>query len=132
MTDNELKDYIKQAVKDAMTECADEPKATPRLLTPTQQKWFADESGGVSQSVFGKVFDRGYKAYAFWDKIRIITVAITGKSYVRQIDPKDADKVNEIADRLCQCVYDCREDWKRYMRISCSTYAHLHPGSDSD
>lgn len=25
-----------------------------------------------------------------------------------------------------------REDWKRYMRISCSICAHLHPGRDSD
>ena len=115
MTDIELKAYIKQTVREALAEGPEQKKQTPRILTPTQQKWFRDESGSSSTSKMGEAFDgKGYKAYQIWDKLRVLAVAIAGKSYVRQIDPEDADKINEIADRLCQCVYEAREDWKKY------------------
>jgi len=115
MNDNELKEYIAHAIKEAIADGVEPNTPTPKLLSPTQSKWFKDEGGSVSFSKMGKVFDgQGYKAYRLWDRLRPITLAICGKSYVRQVDPADKDKVNEYADRLCQCVYECRKDWLKY------------------
>lgn len=115
MNDNELKEYIADAVREALADSLEQKSNTPRLLSPTHEKWFKAEDGSFGLSLMGIAFsDRGYKAYSLWDKLRAIAVAITGKSYVRHISPADKEKVNEIADKLCQCVYDCRKDWIEY------------------
>lgn len=115
MTDNEIKIYIENAVKEAIAASGEQKAPTPRLLAPTHEKWFKADDGSFGGSKMGKAFaERGYKAYTIWDKLRSIAVSITGKSYVRHIAPQDMEKVNEIADRLCQCVYECRQDWIKY------------------
>lgn len=43
-----------------------------------------------------------------------MTMIVCDKKYVRDANPQDAEKINEIADRICRCVYDCRAEWIKY------------------
>lgn len=47
-------------------------------------------------------------AWAIWELIRKLTCYICGVSYVRHLNGKNVKVANEIAETLCQTVYDLR------------------------
>lgn len=109
----EIKDYIDAEVKKQL-EQTQIKKNTPRLLSATQSKWFRDEHGCASTSKMGKALGMdGVRAYRIWDCIRPIVTIVCGKSYVRQVSTEDEQFINDLADRLCQMIYDARLEYKR-------------------
>lgn len=112
MNERELKEYIDNAVRRAVEA---KKKPNPRALSPTRHKWFEDEDGSFSTAVMGKAFDnQGYITSQIWDNVRPIVMKICGKTYVREIAAEDEPKLNDIADKLCQCIYDLRQEWMEY------------------
>lgn len=109
----EIKEYIDKEVQRQLAD-AKVQKNTPRLLGATHTKWFRDENGSASTSKMGKALGMdGVKAYRIWDCIRPIVTIVCGKSYVRQVSTEDEQFINDLADRLCQIVYDARLEYKR-------------------
>lgn len=109
----EIKDYIDAEVKKQL-EQTQIKKNTPRLLSATQSKWFRGTNGSASDSIMGQVFDHdGVRTYRIWDNLRPIMTAICGKACVRQISTDDEQFINDVADRLCQMIYDARLEYKR-------------------
>lgn len=102
MTETEKKEIV-QAV---LAELKNAPKpTTARGLTPTHEKWFRDENGCASTSLMGKALNYdGPRAYSIWELTRRATCAICGVRYVTQL--KDLGEANEIADKICQTIYD--------------------------
>ena len=113
MNEEEIKAMIEKAVEEAIKEKMPVKEFTPRLLEPTHTKWFRDENGNASRSKMGEAFDGdGVKTYQIWDKVRPICTAICGKAYVRQVSREDADYINDVADKICQLIYDSRIEFK--------------------
>ena len=114
MTDEELKAYIDDAVQNAVAKQNPQKEFTPRLLSPTHTKWFRDENGNANRSKMGKAFHGdGVRAYQIWDRVRPICTAICGKAYVSQVSIDDADFINEVADRICQLIYDSKIEFDK-------------------
>lgn len=114
MTDEEIKAMIDDAVAKALKEQIPQKEFTPRLLSPTHIKWFRDEKGNASNSKMGKAFHGdGVRTYQIWDRVRPICTAICGKAYVRQVSIDDAEYINEVADKLCQLIYDSKIEFDR-------------------
>lgn len=113
MTDQELKEFIDRAVREALS-ASQQKEFTPRLLQPTHEKWFRDGSGNTARSKMGKAFGgNGVKAAQIWDRVRPICTAICGKSYVRQVNYADEEFINEVADKICQLIYDSKLEYDR-------------------
>lgn len=81
---------------------------TQSALAETRNKWFRDEKscnrGCPMYELFGSVV-----FWTVWELIRKLTCLICGCGYVRQL--KYYDEANEIAERLCQTVYDLRKEY---------------------
>lgn len=108
MIAQELRDYIDEAVKRAVAEIP-QKEYTPRLLEPTHTKWFRDEHGNSASSKMGKAFGGdGVRTAQIWDHVRPVCTAICGKAYVRQISLDDAAYINEVADKICQLIYESK------------------------
>lgn len=77
-------------------------------LAETRNKWFRDAKtcnrGCLMYELFGSVV-----FWTVWELIRKLTCLICGCGYVRQL--KYYDEANEIAERLCQTVYDLRKEF---------------------
>lgn len=116
MTDQELKDFIRQAVNEAVGQM---PRTahTPRLLEPTHTKWFRDERGNCPNSKMGIAFLRdGVRTSKVWDHVRPICTAICGKDTVRQVSIDDAEFINGVADKICQLIYDAKVEFNSRKR----------------
>ena len=112
MMDRETQEYIDKAIQQAIGKVE---KPTPRLLGQTLHEWFVGDGGSYSDGKMGLAFKKdGYRMSRLWDYIRPMTMIVCDKKYVRDANPQDAEKINEIADRICRCVYDCREEWIKY------------------
>lgn len=112
----EIKDYIDAEVKKQL-EQAQIKKNTPRLLNATHSKWFRGTNGTSSDSRMGQVFDHdGVRTYRIWDCMRPILTAICGKAYVRQISTDDEQFINDVADRMCQLIYEARLEFKEIQK----------------
>lgn len=79
---------------------------TQSILKEPRNKWFRDTQGGCSNSLMAEAFDNSIIAWQVWENIRKLTCVICGKQYVRHLE-KD-DHADEIAEELCQLVYDLR------------------------
>lgn len=81
---------------------------TQSALKEARNKWFKDEGIGRKRSPMYEVFGN-VVFWTVWELIRKLTCLICGCGYVRQL--KYHDEANEIADRLCQTVYDLRKEY---------------------
>ena len=52
-----------------------------------------------------------------WETIRKLTCVICGKQYVRQL--ANVENADEIAEKLCQFVYDLKIDFKKQEDAKC-------------
>ena len=95
----------REIVNEVLCIVADQTRqANPQVLAPTHKKWFRDENGSSYNSLMTKVTGEGYISYGIWELVRRATCAIFGVRYVRQL--VDADEANEVADKICQMIYD--------------------------
>lgn len=83
------------------------------VLAEVRDKWFRDATGGnpyygsTMYQLFGSI-----TYWKVWETIRKLVCLICGCGYVRQLGYiKDREKVNRIAEILCQIVYDLRKDF---------------------
>ena len=107
---NEIKEYINNAIQEALAEQT-QAKCSPRAFQPTFNKWFRDETGYIPYSKMGREFNSGPKAYAIWNRVRPIVTAIFDCTHVVQIEYKNQEYANEIADRILQVIYDCKVEY---------------------
>lgn len=84
------------------------------VLAEVRDKWFRDAPGETQwhDSIMYKRF--GPVTYwKVWELIRKIVCLICGCGYVRHLAYiQDRDKVNRIAEILCQTVYDLRLEFE--------------------
>jgi len=97
---DELEQRFEQKYKGIVTR-----KDTQKQLANPRDKWFRDERNGGQNSLMTQALNgNSIVAWAVWEKIRTLTCYICGVSYVRQL--KDEWNADEVAERLCQTVYD--------------------------
>lgn len=85
------------------------------VLSDVRNKWFRDcensnrYTGSVMFNLFGAV-----TYWKVWELIRKLVCLICGVGYVRQLGSlNDRERINRIAEILCQTVYDLREEFVR-------------------
>jgi len=88
----------------------DNATTTPRALMPTHIKWFRDENGASYNSLMTKATGEPYRSWQIWELIRRATCVCCGVQYVRQL--KNVEQANEIADKICQLIYDMAMEYK--------------------
>lgn len=104
---DELEHRFEQKYKGIITR-----EDTQRQLSAPREKWFRDERGGGQNSLMTQALDgNSIVAWAVWERIRTLTCYICGVSYVRQL--KDEWNADEVADRLCQAVYELAMEHRR-------------------
>lgn len=81
---------------------------TQSALAATRNKWFKDKGMWPARSPMYEVFGN-VVFWTVWELIRKLTCLICGCGYVRQL--KDHDEANDVAERLCQTVYDLRKEF---------------------
>lgn len=97
---DELEQRFEQKYKGIITR-----EDTQKQLSEPREKWFRDAHRGGHDSLMTQALDNNsIVAWAVWEKIRTLTCYICGVSYVRQL--KDEWNADEVAERLCQTVYD--------------------------
>ena len=84
------------------------------VLAEVRDKWFRDAIGGFEYS--GSIMYKHFGSVTYWkvwELIRKLVCLICGVGYVRQLGYiKDREKVNRIAEILCQTVYDLRVEFE--------------------
>ena len=104
---DELEHRFEQKYKGIVTR-----EDTQRQLSAPREKWFRDERGSGHNSLMTQALDgNSIVAWAVWERIRTLTCYICGVSYVRQL--KDEWNADEVADRLCQTVYELAVEHRR-------------------
>lgn len=98
---DELEARLEKKYKGCLTK-----EDTQSILKEPRNKWFRDIQGSCSNSLMAESFDNSIIAWQVWENIRKLTCVICGKQYVRHLE-KD-DHADEIAEELCQLVYDLR------------------------
>lgn len=84
------------------------------VLAEVRDKWFRDAAAGnrYTNSIMFNVFG-AVTYWKVWELIRKLVCLICGCGYVRQLGNfKDREKVNRIAEILCQTVYDLRVEFE--------------------
>ncbi|MEM5769980.1 MAG: hypothetical protein AAGU32_17100 [Bacillota bacterium] len=79
---------------------------TQTALAETRNKWFRDCEAGSNRSIMNRLFGN-VVFWAVWELIRKLTCIICGVGYVRHLGGNK--NANEIAEVLCQTVFDLRE-----------------------
>lgn len=85
---------------------------TQSVLKKPRDKWFnGQRSHQESISIMYKLFG-SYVYWSVWDMIRKLTCYICGTSYVRNLSGNEY--ANEIAEKLCQTVYDLKMEYTEH------------------
>lgn len=83
---------------------------TQSVLKEVREKWFHNPQKGWKHldtpmhKVFGNII-----YWQVWEMIRKLTCVICGCQYVRHLS--GCDYAEEVAERLCQCVYDLKTEY---------------------
>lgn len=83
---------------------------TQSVLQEVREKWFHNPKKGWNHldtpmhKVFGNII-----YWQVWEMIRKLTCVICGCQYVRHLS--GCDYAEEVAERLCQCVYDLKTEY---------------------
>lgn len=83
---------------------------TQTVLKVPREKWFRSENGGGSGSLMAEAFDNTVISWQIWEMVRKLTCNICGKHYVRHI--AGDEHAEEIAERICQLIFDLRMEYK--------------------
>ena len=83
---------------------------TQTVLKEPREKWFRDSNGGGYYSMMAEAFDNSVVSWQVWELVRRLTCMICGKHYVRHI--ANNKQAADIAERLCQFIYDLRKEYK--------------------
>lgn len=86
---------------------------TQGVLSDVRNKWFKDANTCNRETPMYELFG-AITYWTVWELIRKLTCLICGCGYVRHL--KYRDEANEIAETLCQTVYDLREKYLRERR----------------
>ncbi len=100
----ELKAEILEELQDKFKGVAIREDTQGTLKEP-RDKWFNNKKSRqkcIMYELFGSV-----TYWVVWETIRKLTCLICGCGYVRQL--KDTEMANEVAETLCQSVYDLRK-----------------------
>lgn len=81
---------------------------TQNILGDVRNKWFRDERSCNRKSPMYELFG-SVVFWTVWELIRKLTCLICGCGYVRHLQYRD--EASEIAERLCQTVYDLRKEF---------------------
>ena len=92
-------------------------KDVATTLKAPREKWFKDENGSGANSLMADAFDSSIISWQVWETIRKLTCVICGKQYVRQL--ANVENADEIAEKLCQFVYDLKIDFKKQEDTKC-------------
>lgn len=105
----ELLDELEKRMDEKYKGCLTREDVATTLKAP-REKWFKDEDGGGSNSLMSKAFDSSIISWQVWETIRKLTCVVCGKQYVRQL--ANVENADEIAEKLCQFVYDLKMEFK--------------------
>ena len=110
MTDIEKQEIIAEVEASVMAKVDKKygREDTQNVLKAPREKWFGNSDTRYKacppmREAFGAFID-----YQVWEIIRRLTCLIMGRKYVRQLSG-DA-KAEEVAERICQFVYDLRNE----------------------
>ncbi len=104
MTEKERAILIDELAEEVIKRIGGNKQVTPRALFRVHDKWFRDDNGASYKSKMTQALGDPSKGWAIWELVRRATCVICGVQYVRQL--KDPDKANEVADTICQLIYD--------------------------
>jgi hypothetical protein len=110
MTEQEKQEIVSEVEKQIMSKMKGSlvKEDTQSVLSEPRDKWFrkgtARYSGSLMYNVFGS-----YIYWCVWEIIRKLTCYICGTGYVRNLQGNE--KAAEIAEKLCQTVYDLRTEY---------------------
>lgn len=107
----ELLDELEKRMDEKYKGCLTREDVATTLKAP-REKWFKDEDGGGSNSLMSKAFDSSIISWQVWETIRKLTCVVCGKQYVRQL--ANVENADEIAEKLCQFVYDLKMEFKKH------------------
>jgi len=114
MTDQERQQLKNELMKEIIAEIKEQniktKDKTATALAVTREKWFRcnDKRNKYQNSVMGKAFDTIDSAamHKVWELTHKLTCYICGEKRIN--DLKDTDFANEVAEKLCQTIYDLR------------------------
>lgn len=106
---NELLEELEQRFEKKYKGCLTKEDVATVLKEP-REKWFKDENGHGSNSIMSEAFGSSIIAWQVWETIRKLTCVVCGKQYVRHL--KEEDNADEVAEKLCQFVYDLKVEFK--------------------
>lgn len=123
MTDIEKQEIIAE-VEASVMEKVDKKygrEDTQSVLKAPREKWFGNSDTRYKacppmREAFGTFID-----YQVWEIIRRLTCLIMGRKYVRQLSG-DA-KAEEVAERICQFVYDLRNEIRKNEQERSNAYS---------
>lgn len=112
----ELLDELEKRMDEKYKGCLTREDVATTLKSP-REKWFKDENGSGANSLMADAFDSSIISWQVWETIRKLTCVICGKQYVRQL--ANVENADEIAEKLCQFVYDLKMDFKKQEDTKC-------------
>jgi hypothetical protein len=112
----ELLDELEKRIDEKYKGCLTRKDVATTLKVP-REKWFRDENGNRRSSLMMDAFDSSIISWQVWETIRKLTCVICGKQYVRQL--ANVENADEIAEKLCQFVYDLKMDFKKQEDTEC-------------
>lgn len=110
MTDqekNEIIDEVEKRLEKKYKGCLSR-EDTQSVMKNTRDKWFNHDSIRGKDSPMHKVFGN-IIYWQVWELIRKLTCIICGCQYVRHL--AGCPYAEEVADRLCQLVYDLKTEY---------------------
>ena len=106
----ELLDELEKRIDEKYKGCLTRDAVATTLKAP-REKWFRDENGHGTKSLMTDAFDSSIISCQVWETIRKLICVICGKQYVRQL--ANVENADEIAEELCQFVYDLKMEFKK-------------------
>jgi hypothetical protein len=112
----ELLDELEKRIDEKYKGCLTREDVATKLKAP-REKWFIDDNGNGRDSLMTDAFGSTIISWQVWETIRKLTCVICGKQYVRQLS--NVENADEIAEELCQFVYDLKMDFKKQEDTKC-------------
>ena len=112
----ELLDELEKRIDEKYKGCLTGEDVATTLKVP-REKWFRDENGNGRNSLMTDAFDSSIISWQVWETIRKLTCAVCGKQYVRHL--ANVENADDIAEKLCQFVYDLKMDFKKQEDKKC-------------
>ncbi len=112
----ELLDELEKRMDEKYKGCLIREDVATTLKAP-REKWFRDENGIGRGSLMANAFDSSIISWQVWETVRKLTCVICGKQYVRHL--ANVENADEVAEKLCQFIYDLKMDFKKQEDTKC-------------